>query len=249
MDESSWELWNQIINDWTTWSKKKPTQLKEYIRKGIPVYLRPLAWQYLCGANETDAKEKFKEYLKKQSACEKIIRRDIDRTYPDHEFFRNPTGQESLFNMMKAYSIHDPEVGYCQGSAFICGLLLIQSIPEEEAFSIFVQIMQHYELREIYKPNMYHLGLCMFQLDYLLQEQLPDLHRHFNAHAFHTSMYSSSWFLTLFTTALPLPLVCRIFDIFLNEVNFKNSLVFILFNLFIDLKRELKLYFELVLRC
>ena len=126
MDEISWELWNQIISDWASWSKKKPLQLKEYIRKGIPIYLRPLAWQYLCGANLTDAKDKFKEYLKKQSACEKIIRRDIDRTYPDHEFFRNAGGQESLFNMMKAYSIHDPEVGYCQGSAFICGLLLIQ---------------------------------------------------------------------------------------------------------------------------
>lgn len=171
----------------------------------------------MCGADLTDSKEKYREYLKKQSACEKIIRRDIDRTYPDHELFRTSAGQESLFNMMKAYSIHDPEVGYCQGSAFICGLLLIQSIPEEEAFAIFVQIMQRYELREIYKPNMYHLGLCMFQLDTLLQETFPDLHSHFVAHAFHTSMYSSGWFLTLFTTSLPLALVCRIFDIFLNE--------------------------------
>lgn len=106
--------------------QKKSSQLKEYIRQGIPIYLRPLAWQYLCGADLTDSKEKYKEYLKKSSACEKIIRRDIDRTYPDHDFFRNPAGQESLFNVMKAYSIHDPEVGYCQGSAFICGLLLIQ---------------------------------------------------------------------------------------------------------------------------
>ena len=126
LDEISWELWNQIIGDWNTWSKKKPAQLKEYIRQGIPLYLRPIAWQYLCGANLTDSKDKFKDYLKKQSACEKIIRRDIDRTYPDHEFFRTQNGQESLFNMMKAYSIHDPEVGYCQGTAFICGLLLIQ---------------------------------------------------------------------------------------------------------------------------
>lgn len=125
MEEISWELWNQIINDWQTWSKKT-NQLREYIRKGIPIYLRPIAWQYLCGANLTDSKEKFKDYLKKNSACEKLIRRDVDRTYPDHEFFRNQDGQESLFNVMKAYSIHDPEVGYCQGSAFICGLLLIQ---------------------------------------------------------------------------------------------------------------------------
>lgn len=215
-DEISWELWNQIINDWPQW-RQKPSQLKAYIRKGIPMYLRPLAWQYLCGADQTDAKENFKEYLKKQSACEKIIRRDIDRTYPDHEFFRSSAGQESLFNVMKAYSIHDPEVGYCQGSAFICGLLLIQNIPEEESFAIFVQVMLKYNLREIYKPNMYHLGCCMFQLDCLVQEMLPELHKHFCANSFHTSMYCSSWFLTLFTTSLPLTLVCRIFDIFLNE--------------------------------
>ena len=101
MDEISWELWNQIISEWNIWSKKKPSQLKECIRKGIPIYLRPIAWQYLCGANLTDSKDKFKEYLKKQSACEKIIRRDIDRTYPDHDFFRAQGGQESLFNMMK----------------------------------------------------------------------------------------------------------------------------------------------------
>ena len=107
---------------------------------------------------------------------------------------------------------------YFQGSAFICGLLLIQNIPEEEAFSIFVQVMQQYNLREMYKPNMYHLGLCMYQLDCLVQEYFPELHKHFLANSFHTSMYCSSWFLTLFTTALPLPLVCRIFEIFLNEV-------------------------------
>ena len=27
---------------------------------------------------------------------------------------------------MKAYSLHDREVGYCQGTAFIVGLLLMQ---------------------------------------------------------------------------------------------------------------------------
>ena len=57
-----------------------------------------------------------------------VIRRDIARTYPEHEFFKKKdgVGQESLFNVMKAYSIHDREVGYCQGSAFIVGLLLME---------------------------------------------------------------------------------------------------------------------------
>ena len=42
----------------------------------------------------------------------KICRRDIARTYPEHDFFKKKggVGQESLFNVMKAYSIHDREV-------------------------------------------------------------------------------------------------------------------------------------------
>ena len=70
----------------------------------------------------------YAEYMKTQSACEKVIRRDIARTYPEHDFFKKKdgVGQEALFNVMKAYSIHDREVGYCQGSAFIVGLLLMQ---------------------------------------------------------------------------------------------------------------------------
>lgn len=53
--------------------------------------------------------------------------RDIPRTYPELEFFKDGgRGQQALFNVIKAYSIHDKEVGYCQGSAFIVGQLLLQ---------------------------------------------------------------------------------------------------------------------------
>ncbi|KAK5983973.1 Ecotropic viral integration site 5 [Trichostrongylus colubriformis] len=125
-------------------------------------------------------------------------------------------GQASLFNVIKAYSIHDKEVGYCQGSAFIVGLLLMQ-MPEEEAFAVIVRLMENYRLRELYKPAMTDLGLCMFQLDCLVQEQMPDLYTHFNNMGFDTSMYASSWFLTLFTTSLPIEIANRIMDCFLVE--------------------------------
>ena len=68
----------------------------------------------------------------------------------------------------QAYSLVDREVGYCQGSAFIAGLLLVQ-MPEEEAFAVFVALMQDYRLRELFKPSMAELGLCMYQLECLLQ--------------------------------------------------------------------------------
>lgn len=69
---------------------------------------------------------------------------------------------------MKAYSVHDNEVGYCQGSAFLVGLLLLQ-MPEEDAFAILVRMMEEYRLREMYKPTMAELGLCIYQLECLVQ--------------------------------------------------------------------------------
>lgn len=90
-------------------------------------------------------------------------------------------------------------------------------MPEEEAFAVLVKIMADYRMRDMFKPSMAELGLCMFQLENLVAEYLPDLNQHFQSQNFHTSMYASSWFLTLFTTALSLPLACRIMDVFLSE--------------------------------
>jgi len=169
-EEDMWVLWAKIINEWEFWSKKKTSFVKELVRRGIPHHFRGIAWQLLCHAQESIDRPKYAEYIKTQSACEKVIRRDIARTYPEHEFFKKKDGigQEALFNVMKAYSILDREVGYCQGSAFIVGLLLMQ-MPEEETFAVLVKIMQDYTMREMFKPSMAELGLCMYQLDVLVQ--------------------------------------------------------------------------------
>ncbi|KAM4629373.1 ecotropic viral integration site 5 protein homolog isoform 2-T2 [Polymixia lowei] len=218
LEEDSWILWGRIVNEWEEVRKKKEKQLKDLVRKGIPHHFRAIVWQLLCNAQNMPIKDQYSELLKMTSPCEKLIRRDIARTYPEHEFFKekDSLGQEVLFNVMKAYSLVDREVGYCQGSAFIVGLLLMQ-MPEEEAFCVFVKLMQDYRLRELFKPSMAELGLCMYQFECMIQEHLPELHVHFQAQSFHTSMYASSWFLTIFLTSFPLPVATRIFDIFMCE--------------------------------
>ncbi|EAA08217.5 AGAP002354-PA [Anopheles gambiae str. PEST] len=216
-EEDVWSTWASIVTDWEASQKRKGPTVKELVRKGIPHHFRAIVWQLLCGASDADKKQ-YAEYIKATSACEKVIRRDIARTYPEHDFFKEKDGlgQEALFNVMKAYSLHDREVGYCQGSGFIVGLLLMQ-MPEEEAFAVLVQIMQQYRMRDMFKPSMAELGLCMYQLENIVQEQIPELHLHFQSQSFQTSMYASSWFLTLYTTALNLTLSCRIMDVFLSE--------------------------------
>ncbi|XP_034118591.1 ecotropic viral integration site 5 ortholog isoform X2 [Drosophila nasuta] len=216
-EEDIWTTWASILNDWEGALKRKNPCVRELVRRGIPHHFRAIVWQQLSGAADADKKQ-YAEYIKATSACEKVIRRDIARTYPEVDFFKEKDGpgQEALFNVIKAYSLHDREVGYCQGSGFIVGLLLMQ-MPEEEAFAVLVQIMQQHRMRHMFKPSMSELGLCMYQLENLVQEQIPDMHIHFQQQGFQTTMYASSWFLTLYTTTLNVNLSCRIMDVFLSE--------------------------------
>lgn len=50
----------------------------------------------------------------------------------------------------------------------ISGLYVLQ-MPEEEAFCVFVKLMQDYRLRELFKPSMAELGLCMYQFECMIQ--------------------------------------------------------------------------------
>ena len=160
--------------------------------------------------------ESYRLLLSKESNSESVIIRDINRTFPGHQFFQDESGQQSLYKLSKAYSIYDEEVGYCQGLSFLIASLLLH-MPEEQAFNLLVKIMYKYELREIYKTNFECLHLRFYQLESLIRELLPELYEHFVDLNIETHMYASQWFLTLYTAKFPLYMVFRILDLFLCE--------------------------------
>ena len=67
----------------------------------------------LTNAQDNSVRDRYSELLRQNSPCEKIILRDIARTFPEQEFFRDKQGlgQRGLFNVLKAYSNYDSEVG------------------------------------------------------------------------------------------------------------------------------------------
>ncbi|XP_020626776.1 EVI5-like protein [Orbicella faveolata] len=217
-EADTYHQWGQLIGNWSDAQRKKPKFVRDMVRRGVPNALRGMVWQMLCEARDFPLRDQYPQLIKSNSACERMIKRDIARTFPDHSFFKDKDGigQGTLFNVIKAYSIWDKEVGYCQGSAFIVGILLMQ-MPEEDAFCVFVKLMQDYRMREIFKPTMAELGLCIFQLESMLQESLPLLFSHFQAQGFDTAMYASSWFLTLCASVFPLNAAFRIMDVFICE--------------------------------
>ncbi|CAL8331646.1 unnamed protein product [Merluccius merluccius] len=170
----------------------------------------------------------YKELLKQLTSQQHAILIDLGRTFPTHPYFQAQlgAGQLSLYNLLKAYSLLDPEVGYCQGLSFIAGVLLLH-LEEEQAFDMLKFLMYDMGLRKQYRPDMIILQIQMYQLSRLLHDYHRDLYSHLELQEIGPSLYATPWFLTVFASHFPLGFVARVFDmLFLqgSEVIFKVAL-------------------------
>lgn len=208
-----WGFWGAVISDYQGFAASNPPKLAKAIEKGIPDALRGMMWQLMAASKDAELETTYLSLLKESSPHEKAITRDLGRTFPHHDFFTDGQGigQEHLFNVLKAYSLYDPQVGYCQGLPFVVAVLLL-NMPDEEAFSLLVRLMHSYDLRGHFLPEMPKLQLRLYQFDRLIEELLPVLHVHFLRQGIKSSMFCSQWFLTLFSYRFPLEIVVRIYD-------------------------------------
>ncbi|KAF8873132.1 rab-GTPase-TBC domain-containing protein [Mucidula mucida] len=208
-----WDFWGAVMSDYQQFASDEPDKLAQAIAKGIPNTLRGMMWQFMAASKDPELEAAYLKLLKESSPHEKAITRDLGRTFPHHAFFTDGQGigQENLFNVLKAYSLYDPQVGYCQGLPFVVAILLL-NMPDEEAFSLLCRLMHLYDLRGHFLPEMPKLQLRLFQFDRLVEEILPVLHIHFLRQGIKSSMFCSQWFLTMFSYRFPLEVVVRIYD-------------------------------------
>ncbi|XP_062340214.1 TBC1 domain family member 10A-like [Osmerus eperlanus] len=213
--------WLDMLNSWDKWMAKKHKKVKLRCQKGIPPSLRGRAWLYLSGGKvkREQNQGRFQE-LDSQPGDPKwvdVIERDLHRQFPFHEMFvaRGGHGQQDLFRVLKAYTLHRPEEGYCQAQAPIAAVLLMH-MPAEDAFWGLVQIC------EKYLPGYYSTGLEAIQLDgeilfALLRGVSAVAHRHLKKHKLEPILYMTEWFMCAFSRTLPWASVLRVWDMFLCE--------------------------------
>ncbi|XP_078534474.1 TBC1 domain family member 1 isoform X3 [Lissotriton helveticus] len=207
------------------------------VAKGVPRQHRGEIWKFLAEQHQlrhqVTSKQQlkdtpYKELLKQLTSQQHAILIDLGRTFPTHPYFSAQlgAGQLSLYNILKAYSLLDPEVGYCQGLSFVAGVLLLH-MSEEDAFNMLKFLMYDMGLRKQYRPDMIILQIQMYQLSRLLHDYHRDLYNHLEEYEIGPSLYAAPWFLTMFASQFPLGFVARVFDIIFlqgSEVIFKVSL-------------------------
>lgn len=153
-----------------------------------------------------------------QEEVDEVISRDVHRTFPEHAQFGNESGQQALFRVLKAYSLHDLETGYCQGLGFVGGLLLFY-LPEEAAFHVLCRLLAESgpNLRRFYLPGLQGLKLALRTFDILMEEYLSNLKSHLDTHGAASVLFASQWFLTAFSCPFPVSFACRLIDVMLVE--------------------------------
>ncbi|KAL4780306.1 rab-GTPase-TBC domain-containing protein [Aspergillus varians] len=211
------EFWAALVADYPQTVQRLPTLTSNKIRGGVPPPLRGVVWPSLSGARDALLLTEYQKLCGETSPYEGLIGKDIGRSFPNVDMFRDPNGegQQMLARVLKCFSLYDTKIGYCQGLGFVVGPLLMH-MSDAEAFCVLVRLMDHYHLRTCYLPDLSGLHLRVYQFQNLLSRLRPALFEHLEK--LHVEpVYVSQWFLSFFAVSCPLPMLLRIYDIIFLE--------------------------------
>ena len=214
---SELDFWAALVRDYSSTAQRLPTLTSSKIRAGIPPPLRGVVWLSIAGACNSNLEEEYERLVTETSPYENLIGKDIGRSFPNVEMFRDPSGEGQLMlgKVLKAFSLHDEKIGYCQGLGFVVGPLLMH-MGDREAFCVLVRLMEQYDLRSCFLPDLSGLHLRIYQFQQLLSRHLPRVTAHLDGLQVEP-LYVSQWFLSFFGVTCPLPMLLRIYDVILTE--------------------------------
>ena len=236
--EKKWLKMLSSPHNWNLYATTHYKKVRSRCRKGIPSSIRPQAWFHLCGAGALQKGQTTFEHLYKQEGDRKwisAIEKDLDRNFPTHELFGGEfghIGKAELAKILKAYSIYNPVIGYCQAQAPIASLLLMY-MPSQEAFWCFENICDHI-LKGYYSEGMAAIQADGEVLFSLLKVYCIDVYDHLKDQDIQPIFFMQTWFQCAYARTFPMPTVLRIWDMFMCEgiyVLFRVGLVILKFTL------------------
>ncbi|KAI9102035.1 rab-GTPase-TBC domain-containing protein [Phlyctochytrium arcticum] len=209
------QQWLKILESGDIKNRKK---IKKLGRAGIPESLRAKVWCELAHVKEITQPGLFQQLLAEgNSPLFEVIDRDIARCFPDHSMFaeEDGPGQTNLRNVLRAYAVYNPEIGYCQGMGMLAGMMLMH-MPAEETFWLLVSTLDTH-LKGFFAPNLFQLRIDAAVFEGLLHRTSSRLAKHLERQDVHPLMYVTQWFLTVFTTSIPWETTLWVWDMMFCE--------------------------------
>ncbi|KAI8968203.1 rab-GTPase-TBC domain-containing protein [Mycotypha africana] len=215
-------FWDHFIKNATS-SEERIHLLKKFVvsqqypqnERGIPHALRRCIWQALAQSSSACHTSLSYQQLLLDSlviADEKIMNHDMKALH------LSVNQHNAVMRVLKAYYVYDKTVGYSRGMAYVAHPLL-SVMPENEAFSVFVRLMEVHQIRSLFLSSSTDgIEAHLRQFQQLLAQLCPDLNSHFTKLSIYPSMYASEWFLGLCATVVSdRQIIPRLYDIALLE--------------------------------
>ena len=112
-------VYGRVLNSRQSGGRSRWKEFKALVLGGVPVIYRSKIWSECCGAYNLKTPGVYEELVNSDAEPESMsqIELDLNRTMPSNVFFggKGP-GVQKLRRVLKAFSIRNPAIGYCQGS-------------------------------------------------------------------------------------------------------------------------------------
>ncbi|CAO3641064.1 unnamed protein product [Cunninghamella echinulata] len=159
----------------------------------------------------------------------KAVDEDIIRTLPSLCVFQ-PDGPlfASLKRVLHAYIGYRSDMQYPHGTSFLAGMLLLNMGQHDTFISLINLIHTSPLLSSLYSSDEPKMKGYFKIFNVIFAEHMPKLYLHFKNLSLTPDNYLPDWFMTLYSSMMPLSMSCRLWDIFLLEgdrILFKTGLV------------------------
>lgn len=192
-------------------TKAKYMHFKALVLAGIPVSLRPKIWAECSGASSLRVPGYYEDLVARSQVDEEMdrdilqqIRADVKRTLKDNVYFRAPAapGVQRLEELLRAYSLHNPRIGYCQGMNLITASLLLICATSEDCFWLLVAIVDYILPSGYFDHSLLVARADQVVLREYVAEVLPSLDAKFQDLGVELEACTFQWFLSLYTGIL-----------------------------------------------
>lgn len=221
----------RLAEDSNTWnmhvlpkfeSVKNTRKVRELWWRGLPPSVRGRVWKLAIPNHLSITPHLYKLCLERAMSSPNneslaAIILDVSRTFPTLCVFQEGGPlSESLRDILAAYAVYRPDVGYVQGMSFV-GAVLSLNMDPPDAFACFANLLNHPCHRAAFTLDQKRINIYYKVYSSALAHKLPKVFSHFTVAGLSPDLYLLDWLYTIYAKAMPFDVACRIWDVFLRD--------------------------------